>query len=55
MSKLTVSELISELEDCDPDAELHIHCSGAFTELRNVEQQEVTWNTGEKETVVELR
>ena len=53
--KVTVEELREFLEDCEDDADIHIHCSGAFTEVREMSEGEVEWNTGEKENVVELR
>lgn len=52
---LTVQELIDELEDLDQDCPVHIHASGAFKDLRRVSQEDITWNTGEEETVVSLR
>ena len=52
---MTVAELQDALEDMEPSARVHLHASGAFVNLRTVEQQEVTWNTGDRETVVSLR
>ena len=52
--EMTVGELQDALEDVDPDAKVHLHASGGFVNLRTVEEQEVTWNTGDRETVVSL-
>ena len=54
-SDITARELREYLADCDDDSKIHLHASGAFKECRNMNETEITWNTGEKETVVELR
>lgn len=53
--RMKVGELISALEGMPEDATIHIYCSGAFAEPKNVEEREVEWNTGHEETIVEIK